>query len=159
MSASLVDLKNRYFEDYREGEQFEFGHYDVTEEEIIDFATKYDPQPFHIDKTAAAKTVFGGLIGSGWMTAAIGMKMLVDHFISAKSSMGSPGVDEMRFVKPVRPGDRLSLRVTILSTKKSQSKPDRGVLQFYEEIVNQDREVVLSLKGWGMNHTRGDKLD
>jgi acyl dehydratase len=88
------------------------------------------------------------------MTASIGMRILVDNFISAKSSMGSPGVDEMRFVKPVRAGDRLRLRVSIMNTRKSQSKPDRGVLQFFEEIVNQNDEVVLSLKGWGMNHTR-----
>jgi acyl dehydratase len=154
MTATPVNLTDRYFEDYREGEQFEFGNYLITEEEIIEFATRYDPQPFHVDKTAASGTVFGGLIASGWMTASIGMRMLVDNFISAKSSMGSPGVDEMRFVKPVRAGDKLRLRVSIMSTRKSQSKPDRGVLQFFEEIVNQNDEVVLSLKGWGMNHTR-----
>jgi acyl dehydratase len=126
----------------------------VTEHDIIEFATRYDPQPFHVDKEAASKTVFGGIIASGWMTASIGMRLLVDHFISTKSSMGSPGVDELRFVQPVRPGDVLKLRVSIMSTRKSQTKPDRGVLQFYEEIVNQNGEVVLSLKGWGMNHTR-----
>jgi acyl dehydratase len=154
MTAQPVGLKDRYLEDYREGEQFEFGEHLVTEQDIIEFATRYDPQPFHIDKEAASKTVFGGLIASGWMTASIGMRLLVDHFISTKSSMGSPGVDEMRFVQPVRPGDVLKLRVSIMSTRKSQTKPDRGVLQFYEEIVNQNGEVVLSLKGWGMNHTR-----
>jgi acyl dehydratase len=154
MTATPVNLRDRFFEDYREGEQFEFGNYLITEEEIIDFAKRYDPQPFHVDKDAAAATIFGGLIASGWMTASIGMRMLVDNFISIKSSMGSPGVDEMRFVKPVRAGDRLRLRVSIMSTRKSQSKPDRGVLQFFEEIVNQNDEVVLSLKGWGMNHTR-----
>jgi acyl dehydratase len=154
MTATPVNLRDRFFEDYREGEQFEFGNYLITEEEIIDFAQRYDPQPFHVDKDAAAATIFGGLIASGWMTASIGMRMLVDNFISIKSSMGSPGVDEMRFVKPVRAGDRLRLRVSIMSTRKSQSKPDRGVLQFFEEIVNQNDEVVLSLKGWGMNHTR-----
>jgi acyl dehydratase len=154
MTATPVNLRDRFFEDYREGEQFEFGNYLVTEEEIIEFAKRYDPQPFHVDKDAAAATIFGGLIASGWMTASIGMRMLVDNFISIKSSMGSPGVDEMRFVKPVRAGDKLRLRVSIMSTRKSQSKPDRGVLQFFEEIVNQNDEVVLSLKGWGMNHTR-----
>jgi acyl dehydratase len=154
MTAAPVNLRDRFFEDYREGEQFEFGNYLVTEEEIIEFAKRYDPQPFHVDKDAAAATIFGGLIASGWMTASIGMRMLVDNFISIKSSMGSPGVDEMRFVKPVRAGDKLRLRVSIMSTRKSQSKPDRGVLQFFEEIVNQNDEVVLSLKGWGMNHTR-----
>jgi acyl dehydratase len=154
MTAQPVGLKDRYFEDYREGEQFEFGEHLVTEHDIIEFATRYDPQPFHVDKEAASKTVFGGIIASGWMTASIGMRLLVDHFISTKSSMGSPGVDELRFVQPVRPGDVLKLRVSIMSTRKSQTKPDRGVLQFYEEIVNQNGEVVLSLKGWGMNHTR-----
>jgi acyl dehydratase len=154
MSSSLLSLRNRYFEDYREGETFEFGDYLVTEEEIIEFATRFDPQPFHINKEAASTTIYGGLIASGWMTAAIGMRMLVDNFISITSSMGSPGVDEMRFLHPVRPGDRLRLKVTILSTRASQSKPDRGVLQFYEEIINQNNVSVLSLKGWGMNHTK-----
>jgi acyl dehydratase len=154
MTATPVNLKDRFFEDYREGEQFEFGEYLITEEEIIEFATRFDPQPFHINKAAAAETIFGGLIASGWMTASIGMRMLVDNFISVKSSMGSPGVDEMRFVKPVRPGDRLRLRLSIMSARKSQSKPDRGLLHFFQEIVNQNNEVVLSLKGWVMNQTR-----
>ncbi len=154
MSTATVAPKDRYLEDYKEGEQFEFGDYLITEEEIIEFATRYDPQPFHIDKVAAANTVFGGLIASGWMTASIGMRLLTDHFISTVSSMGSPGVDEMRFIKPVRPGDRLRLRVSILSVRRSQTKPDRGVLQFYEEILNQNSEAVLSLRGWGMNHTK-----
>jgi acyl dehydratase len=154
MTATPVNLKDRYFEDYREGEQFEFGNHLITEEEIIEFASRYDPQPFHIDKVAAVNTIFGGLIASGWMTASIGMRMLVDDFISVKSSMGSPGVDELRFVKPVRAGDRLRLRISIMSARKSQSKPDRGVLQFFQEIVNQNDEIVLSLKGWVMNHTR-----
>jgi acyl dehydratase len=154
MTATPVNLRDRYFEDYREGEQFEFGDYLVTEEEIIEFATRFDPQPFHINKAAATQTIFGGLIASGWMTASIGMRILVDNFISVKSSMGSPGVDELRFVKPVRPGDRLRLRVSVMSARKSQSKPDRGLLQFFQEIVNQNNEVVLSLKGWVMNHTR-----
>jgi acyl dehydratase len=159
MTASPVNLKDRYFEDYREGEQFEFGDYLVTEEEIIEFATRFDPQPFHIDKAAAAQTIFGGLISSGWLTASIGMRIFVDNFISVKSSMGSPGVDELRFVKPVRAGDRLRLRLSIISTKKSQSKPDRGLLQFFEEIVNQNDEVVLSLKGWVMNHTKAEPYE
>jgi acyl dehydratase len=149
-----VLLAERYFEDYREGETFEFGDYQVTQEEIIEFATRFDPQPFHISQQAASETIFGGLIASGWMTASIGMRMLVDHFISAKSSMGSPGVDELRWPKPVRPGDRLRMRVSILNTRISQTKPDRGVLQFYEEMLNQNNEVVMTLRGWGMNHTR-----
>jgi acyl dehydratase len=154
MSSAAASLRNRYFEDYRDGETFEFGDYLVTEDEIIEFATRFDPQPFHVNKEAASATIYGGLIASGWMTAAIGMRMLVDNFISVKSSMGSPGVDELRFLHPVRPGDRLRLKVTILGTRASQSKPDRGVLQFYEEILNQNNVPVLSLKGWGMNHTK-----
>lgn len=149
-----VLLRDRYFEDYREGETFEFGDYLVSTEEIIEFAKRFDPQPFHVDMAAAANTIFGGLIASGWMTASIGMRMMVDHFISSRSSMGSPGVDELRWPKPVRPGDRLRLKVSIISTRISQSKPDRGVLQFYEEMLNQNNEVVMTLRGWGMNHTR-----
>ncbi len=152
-NPASVLLRDRYFEDYREGETFEFGDYLVSTEEIIEFAKRFDPQPFHVDQAAAADTIFGGLIASGWMTASIGMRMMVDHFISSKSSMGSPGVDELRWPKPVRPGDRLRLKVSIISTRISQSKPDRGVLQFYEEMLNQNNEVVMTLRGWGMNHT------
>lgn len=149
-----VPVSERYFEDYQVGESFEFGDYPVTEQEIVEFATRYDPQPFHVDKAAAEKSNFGGLIASGWMTGSIMMRLLVDHLISPLSSMGSPGLDELRWVRPVRPGDRLRLHVTVLDSRRSQTKPDRGAVQFQQEAVNQNGEVVMTVRGWGMYRCR-----
>lgn len=147
-------LKQRYFEDYRVGEVFEFGDELVTEQEIMEFANRYDPQPFHVDPAAAMNSSFGGLIASGWMTAGIMMRMLVEHFISREAGMGSPGIDELRWLRPVRPGDRLRTRVTILETRRSSSKPDRGMVLTLDEVLNQDGDVVMTLKGWGMYRAR-----
>ncbi len=146
--------KERYFEDYQVGEVIEFGDHLVTKEEIVGFAQRYDPQPFHVDEAAAAESHFGGLIASGWLTAAIMMRMLVDNFISRVASMGSPGVDELRWLRPVRPGDRLRVRVTVLEVRRSQTKPDRGAILSLDEVVNQDDEVVMSVKGWGLYRAR-----
>lgn len=150
-----VPFKQRYFEDYEVGETAEFGDYAVTEEEIVEFARKYDPQPFHVDPEAGAQTIYGGLISSGWMTGSIMMRLLVDNFISPLSSMGSPGIDEVRWHKPVRPGDRLRVRTTILEKRRSESKPDRGVIRVRQEAVNQDGETVMSYTGMGMYKCRG----
>ncbi|MFZ9678861.1 MAG: MaoC family dehydratase [Quisquiliibacterium sp.] len=147
-------LKQRYFEDYRVGEVFEFGDELVTEQEIVEFANRYDPQPFHVDPAAATNSSFGGLIASGWMTAGIMMRMLVEHFISREAGMGSPGIDELRWLRPVRPGDRLRTRVTILETRRSSSKPDRGMVLTLDEVLNQVGDVVMTLKGWGMYRAR-----
>jgi len=147
-------MRERYFEDYRVGESVEFGDHLVTEREIIDFATAYDPQPFHVDPAAAARTHFGGLIASGWLTGSILMRMLVDHFISPVASMGSPGIDELRWLSPVRPGDRLRARVTVLAARRSESKPDRGLLQALQEVLNQNGEVVMSMRSWGIYKIR-----
>ena len=149
-----VPIKERFFEDYRVGEVLEFGDYLVTEQEIIEFASRYDPQAFHIDKVAAAQSHFGGLIASGWMTGSVLMRMVVDNFISATASMGSPGLDELRWPKPVRAGDRLHARITILESRRSQSKPDRGLLLVQQQALNQHGEVVMSVKGWGMYKCR-----
>ena len=149
-----VPIKERYFEDYRVGESFEFGDYLVTEQEIVEFARRYDPQPFHVDKEAARASLFGGLIASGWMTGSVMMRLAVDHLISPVSSMGSPGIDELRWPRPVRPGDRLRVRATVLEAKRSQTKPDRGMIQFLQEAINQDGEVVMSIRGWGMYRCR-----
>jgi acyl dehydratase len=149
-----VPIKERYFEDYRKGEVFEIGDYLITREEIIEFASRYDPQPFHLDEAAARETIFGGLIASGWMTCGVLMRLLVEHFISPVSSMGSPGVDELRWLKPVRPGDRLRARVTVVDSRRSSSRPDRGIVHFHQEALNQDDEVVLSMRGMGMSKCR-----
>jgi acyl dehydratase len=152
--SEATPYRERFFEDYRSGEVAEFGDHLVTEEEVVDFATRYDPQPFHVDAAAARESIYGGLIASGWMTASVAMRLLVDHYISPLSSMGSPGIDEMRWIKPVRPGNRLRLRVTILETRRSQTKPDRGMIQLLQEMQNQDNETVMTIRGWGMYRCR-----
>ena len=120
VAPAPVPFKERYFEDYPVGEIAEFGDYPISEAEILAFAAQYDPQPFHLDQAAAAGTIYGGLIASGWMTASVAMRMMVDHYISPRSSMGSPGIDELRWLRPVRPGDRLRMRVSVLDARASQ---------------------------------------
>ena len=154
MNAFKTPPKERWFEDFVVGDEQEFGDYLVTEEEIVEFARKYDPQPFHLDHEAARASHFGGLIGSGWMTCCIAMRLLCDHFIPRQSSMGSPGVDEVRWLKPVRPGDRLRLRMKVLEVRPSQSKADRGVIIGQHELLNQHGEVVLRQVGRGMYKKR-----
>ena len=149
-----VPLKDRWFDDYSVGERFEFGSYTVTEEEIIDFARRYDPQPFHLDHEAAKASHFGGLVASGWMTTAVLMRLLCDHYIPRVSSMGSPGVDEVRWLEPVRPGDTLHVRTEVLECRPSRSKPDRGVLRGRHELVNQQGRVVATVLGMGMYRRR-----
>ncbi len=149
-----VPIKERYFEDYQTGEVLEVGDYLVTREEIVDFASRYDPQPFHLDDEAARESIYGGLIASGWMTCSVVMRMLVDHVISPVSSMGSPGIDELRWLGPVRPGDRLRVRVTVVDARRSKSRPDRGLIHLRQEAINQHGEVVLTMQGMGMYKCR-----
>jgi acyl dehydratase len=149
-SKFSVPVEEWYFEDYVPGSVYEFGSIVVEEEEIIDFATRYDPQVFHTNPDAAQKTIFGGLVASGWHTAAIAMRLLVDHYISHVACLGSPGADELRWLKPVRPGDELSIRVTVLETRRSRSKPDQGIVRSFVEVMNQNREVVMTRKAVGM---------
>lgn len=145
MMAFTVPVEDRYFEDYVAGSVHEFGPVSVTREEIIEFATRYDPQVFHTDPEAAEQTVFGGLIASGWHTGAIMMRLLVENYLSHVASLGSPGIDELRWTKPVRPGDELTVRVTVTETRRSRSKPDRGIVRSFVEVLNQDREVVMTV--------------
>ncbi|MGH8809529.1 MAG: MaoC family dehydratase, partial [Noviherbaspirillum sp.] len=143
-----------YFEDLEVGTTIEVGSRTVTEEEIIDFATKFDPQPFHVDKGAAARSIYGGIIGSGWHTCGMMMRLMVDGFLKDSSSMGSPGVDEIRWVKPVRGGDTLTVTTTALEKRPSGSKPDRGVVVTLWEAKNQHGELVATIKGMGMFRRR-----
>ena len=136
----------RFFEDYRPGATEEYGSAAVDEAEVISFAKRYDPQPFHVDPEAARRSSFGGLVASGRHTTAMMMRMLVDHLLSVASSMGSPGVDEVRWLRPVRPGDVLSLRVTILEARPSVRRPDRGTIHARVETLNQDRQAVMTMK-------------
>ncbi len=138
-------IDKRYFEDYVENSVHEFGSISTDEDEMISFARRFDPQPFHTDPEAAKKSIYGGLIASGWYSASLMMRLFVDHYLSHVASLGSPGVDELRWLKPVRPGDTISLRITISKTKRSNSKPDRGLVHSYVEALNQDREVVMTM--------------
>jgi acyl dehydratase len=141
-----IPVENRYFEDYLAGSVYELGTIAVEQEEIISFARRFDPQVFHTDPESAKETIYGGLIASGWHTAGLMMRLFSEHFLSKVASLGSPGVDELRWHKPVRPGDELSPRVTVLETKRSRSKPDRGIVHSFIEVMNQDLDVVMSLK-------------
>jgi len=149
-STFNVARENRYFEDYVVGSVYEFGSITVTEEELIDFARKYDPQPFHVDPEAAKNSHFGGLISSGWLTASLMMRLLVDNYVSSVASLGSPGVKELKWIKPVRPGDELSIRVTIDEARRSRSKPDRGMVGISVEVLTQKREIVMTMQSVGM---------
>ena len=137
--------QERYLEDYVEGAFHEFGPVKITEEEIIQFGKNFDPQLFHTDPERAKETVYGGLIASGWHTCALFMRLFVEDYLPGPASLGSPGVDELRWLKPVRPGDRLTLRITVHKVKPSRSKPDRGVLFSFCEMLNQEKEVVSTM--------------
>lgn len=137
----------RYFEDFAVGDTFDLGSATITRENIIAFASQYDPQPFHVDEERARESAFGGLIASGWQTTAVFMRLFVDNLLSDAASMGSPGLDEIRWLKPVRPGDTLRARLTVAEARPSKSKPDRGTVYSFCEMVNQRDEVVMTLKG------------
>jgi len=149
-SIFKVPVEDRFLEDYEPGSVYEFGTISVEESDIIEFARRFDPQVFHTAPKAAEQTIYGGLIASGWHTASLMMRLFVDHYLSAVASLGSPGVDELRWKKPVRPGDILSLRVTVVETKRSRSKPDRGVLTSFIEVINQKQDAVMSMKAVNM---------
>jgi len=131
------------FEDFVPGEITTFGAYAVTKEEVIDFASQFDPQPFHLDEEAGRASMLGGLAASGWHTCSILMRMMFDHFMDGSTSIGSPGIDEVKWIRPVFPGDVLSVRRTILDARPSASKPDRGVVRFRFELMNQKGETVM----------------
>ncbi|WP_420992682.1 MaoC family dehydratase [Cupriavidus sp. 30B13] len=143
-------MPSLYFEDFTVGSKRDLGSHLVTEEEILAFARQYDPQPFHIDKEAAQNSIYKGLISSGWMTCSVMMRLLVDNMTSKSASMGSPGVDEIRWLKPVYAGDTLSVSLVVLDARASTSKPDRGVVHTQWEATNQRGELVCTVKGMGM---------
>lgn len=139
-----------YFEDFEPGRVFELGSIEVSADEIIEFATKYDPQPFHIDPEAAEQSSFGGLIASGWHTCALYMRLLCDGILHDSSSQGSPGMEELRWLAPVRPGDRLTGTSTVVAANPSSTKPNRGTVTLLSEMTNQDGVVVMRMRGRGM---------
>ena len=139
-----------YFEDFPPGDVRESPPRTITREEMITFARQYDPQPFHLDEDAAKKTIYGGLIGSGWLTVSVMMRLLWDTMLKDAVSLGSPGSDEIRWLKPVRPGDTLRARFTVVQAIPSRSKLDRGVVKTFTEMLNQHGEVVMTMRGLGM---------
>ena len=145
-----------YFEDLTPGRTFELGTVEVTEDEIVEFATRFDPQPSHIDPAAAAETMYGGLIASGWHTCAMCMRLLVDGLVEGAASLGSPGMEQIRWLAPVRPGDRLTARTTVEEARPSRSKPDRGTITLVTELENQDGVVAMTMRGMGMYSRRPD---
>lgn len=143
-----------YFEDFTPGRVFELGTVDVSEDEIVEFASRFDPQPFHVDPVAAAETMFGGIIASGWHTCSMCMRLLVDGLIRDAASLGSPGMEQIRWLVPVRPGDRLTARTTVEEARPSSSKPDRGTVWLLSEMLNGDGAVVMTMRGMGMYRRR-----
>ena len=139
-------ISDRYFEDYVEGDVHRFGTIAVEADEIIAFAKRFDPQTMHTDPEAAKRSPFGGLIASGWHTAGLMMRLYVEHYLTHVASLASPGLDELRWLKPVRPGDMLSLRVTVLKTVPSKSKPDRGAVTSFIEVINLAGEMVMTFR-------------
>jgi len=140
----------RYFEDYVVGATYELGSFTLSEAEIIEFATRFDPQRFHVDPVAAAASPYGGIIASGWHTGSAMMRLLADHFISAVAGLGSPGLDEIRWLKPTRPGAEMTVRVTVLDKRRSQSKPDRGLFFHKVEVFDPAGDVAMTVRGAGM---------
>lgn len=142
-------MPDLYFEDFESGQVYELGTRLVTESEIVAFARVWDPQPFHTDPEAAKESVFGGLIASGWHTGAMWMRMYVDAMLGS-AARGSPGIEELRWLAPVRPGDTLSGRLTVLEATPSATRPDRGTIRIRAEMVNQDGVTVMSMTSRGL---------
>ena len=138
-----------YFEDLAPGTVLEFGDAEMTAQAITEFARQFDPQPFHLDREAAKSSLFGGLCASGWHTASVMMRLWVDNYLSPEASLGSPGVDELRWHRPVFPGDRLRCRVEVLDATPSRSKPFMGTVRSKCQVLNQNSDVVMSLNGIG----------
>lgn len=136
-----------YFEDFTIGRVFDSGTRQLSEQDILGFASEYDPQYFHTDPEAAKQSIFGGLIASGWQTVGVCMRLMCDSYLLESSSMGSPGVDAVRWVKPVYPGDTLRMRATVIAAKPSSSKPDRGMATMRCDVFNQKDELVMHMQG------------
>ncbi len=137
----------RYWEDIKAGEVVQLGSRTLDKERMMAFAREFDPQPFHTDEKAAEASIWGGLIASGWLTGSVLMRIFYDGYLKDTAGLGSPGIDELRWLKPVRPGDTLSVRLTVMETAASRSKPDRGIVRSLMEVVNQHGEIVMTTKG------------
>ncbi|HEX4114239.1 MAG TPA: MaoC family dehydratase [Stellaceae bacterium] len=136
----------RYFEDFIVGEAHELGARTLSQDQLVAFARDYDPQPFHVDPIAAKSSIYGGLIASGWQTVAVFMSLLVNGLLNDTASLGSPGIEGIQWLKPVRPGDRLSARLRVLEATPSKSRPDRGIVKTQGEMTNQAGELVMTIR-------------
>jgi acyl dehydratase len=150
-----VPSSDRYFEDYQVGAVYEYGYGYVSADEIVAFAERFDPQAMHVDADYAAGGPFGGLIASGWHTAGIFMRLYADHYLSRVASLASPGIDEVRWPAPLRPGDTVRMRTMVVSARRSRSKPDRGLVHTRGELFNQENRPVLSLVAMNLLRARG----
>jgi acyl dehydratase len=149
----------RYFEDFVVGQSVELGTYQFTAESIIAFASAYDPQVFHVDPERARQSMYGGLIASGWHTSAVYMRLLVDALLGQAASLGSPGLDGVRWLKPVRPGDTLAARITVLDCRISNTRPDRGIVRSRGEMIDQHGELVMQLEAINFFARRPESVD
>jgi acyl dehydratase len=147
-------IDDRYFEDYTTGAIYEYGYLIVTEQDIVDYAEQFDPQPIHTDRVFAETGPFSGLIASGWHSAGLLMRLFADHYLSRVASLASPGVDELRWSVPLRPGDSLRLRTTITDTRPSRSKPDRGIVHTKAELLNQNDQCPISFQAMNILRRR-----
>ncbi|MGA8576167.1 MAG: MaoC family dehydratase [Candidatus Cybelea sp.] len=138
--------RERFFEDYSAGDSYVFGPISLSAAEIVEFGRRYDPQYLHVDPERARRGPYGGLIASGWQTISTAMRLFVDRFLPDGASLGSPGVEDLRWMKPVRPGDALRIRVTVVQTRVSKSKPDRGLVETLVEVLNGRDEVVATMR-------------
>lgn len=143
-----------WWEDFPVGSVREFGAATLTRDAVIAFARDFDPQPFHLDDAAAEASLFGRLSASGWHTCALAMRMMCDAYLLESSSLGSPGVDQLRWLKPVYPGDTLHMRMEVLEARPMNSRPDVGLVRTRWEVINQDGDLVLTMEGWGMFRRR-----
>ena len=146
-----------WWEDFKVGERSEMGRHTFGNDEIVAFARQFDPQPFHVDPEAAKASAFGGLIASGWHTCAVGMRLMVDQYIGRTVSLGSPGIEDIRWLKPVRAGDTLTYSRTVIESRASASRAGVGLVKHRWDAVNQSGETVLTMEGWGMYGRKPEK--
>jgi len=147
-------LETRFWEDFKVGEVEQIGGKKVERDEVIDFARQFDPQPFHVDEAAAKRSMYGGLIASGWHTCSMVMRMMCDAYLLQSASVGSPGIDNLKWLKPVRPGDTIRARRTTLESRTSKSRPEIGIVRNLWEVFNQEGELVMTMEGYGMFRRR-----
>jgi len=143
-----------YWEDFPVGHHMDFGGTPVSREAVIAFASQFDPQPFHVDDEAGKQSLFGGLCASGWHTCAMAMRMMCDAYLLDSASLGSPGIDALRWCKPVYPGDTLRMSLDVVDARPMASKPEVGLVKSQWTLVNQHGQTVLTMEGWGMFRRR-----